>query len=247
MISSIVLTDCHKVSVSSNKKIKIGETILSIEKEIPFVRYRFQQYTEREYNYIKEMMQKFEYSTHLMEVTLNSDIASIIKYAEENIEQIAKYVYIPLTDEDVARGSLSDEVKDLIDSIADFTIDRYMLKDNTSSLDAVSAKKIIKNASTELDIQQDEFGVCSSPLSFGELACLTAVKARELMSIYSKIADVALPSANHQCMNCCGCIRYIVIDKDTDVIQSEKKESGAKKSNGATKQSSRALTLTKII
>ena len=35
------------------------------------------------------------------------------------------------------------------------------------------------------------------------------------MGKYSAVADVALPTANHQCMNCCGCIRYIVIDSDT--------------------------------
>jgi hypothetical protein len=100
---------------------------------------------------------------------------------------------------------------------------------------------MIKQLCSQLRKSEEMFGVCSSPLSFSELACLTAVKARELMSVYSTIADVALPSANHQCMNCCGCIRYLTVTADTEAPADAKPFGGHKKEkvdNGGTPKKS---------
>jgi hypothetical protein len=76
-------------------------------------------------------------------------------------------------------------------------------------------------------------GICSSPLSFDDMACLTAVKAREIMSRYSTTTDVALPSANHQSMNCCGCIRYVTVTEDIPAPSDgkQKQASGNKKNS----------------
>lgn len=216
MITSIVVTGCYNIGMNSNKKIKINDNVLSVEKDIPFIRYRMESYEEKEFEYIKKMMAQFNLSTHLIEIKLNDNTKNVLEYLSTNIPNIAKYIYTDISDEDVERGTLSDTAKQLLDNIVDYEIDRYMLKDKSKSLDTVSAKKIIKDLCKEFSLEEDMFGICSSPLSFGEFACLTAVKARELMSIYSPIADVALPSANHQNMNCCGCIRYLVVSSDTE-------------------------------
>ena len=215
MITSIVVTGKHKIGMNSNKKIKIGDNILSVEKDIPFIRYRFDKYENEEYAYILDSMKQFSFSTHLIEIPLNENTKATLEYIEQNINSVAKYVYVDVTNEDVANGMISDYKAQYLESLAGMEIDRIMFKDKSSSLDTIFAKKLIKTFSTKLKLKEDNFGICSSPLSFSDWACLTAVKARELMSVYSPIADVALPSANHQCMNCCGCIRYMVVNEDT--------------------------------
>lgn len=235
MITSIVVTGTHKIGMNSSKKIKIGDNVLSVEKDIPFIRYRFNQYTDTEYSYIVESMKQFCFSTHLAEVLLSENTAGTIKYLAENIKNIAKYVYVDITDEEVVNGQISIEKISLIDTLAGLDIDRIMLKDKTTKLDTITAKRFIKELSKRLGLSENTFGVCSSPLSFSEWACLTAVKARELMSIYSTIADVALPSANHQCMNCCGCIRYMTVSEDTEAPADGKTKATKEKTEKAPK------------
>ncbi len=236
MITSIVVTGTHTIKMNSNKKIKIGDNVLSVEKDIPFIRYRFNQYTEAEYAYILNTMKQFCFSTHLAEVPLSENTANTIRYLAENIKNIAKYVYIDITDEDMSIGDISADKLALLDTLVGLDIDRIMLKDKTTSLDTVTAKRFIKTLSKRLGFSEDTFGVCSSPLSFSDWACLTAVKARELMSIYSTIADVALPSANHQCMNCCGCIRYMTVTADTEAPSDGKVKATKEKSDSETKE-----------
>ena len=237
MVTSIVLKDKYNLNVNAANKIKLGENIVSIEKDIPFVRYRFNSYTDVDFNYILATMNKFSYSTHLIEIQLNENAAQTLAYITNNIKNIAKFLYIDVTDEDVARCSLSAEVLNLFTQVSGYSIDRIMLKDKSTTLDTLSAKKIIDNLSKQSGISKDNFGVCSSPLSFGDWCCLTAVRARELMTIYSAIADVALPSANHQCMNCSGCIRYFTVESDTEVILDSKTSEKKKKSNESNSES----------
>lgn len=231
MITSIVVTGTHNIGMNSNKKIKIGDNILSVEKDIPFIRYRFNQYTDAEYDYIIKSMKQFCFSTHLAEVVLSDSTAETIKYLVENIKNIAKYVYVDITDEEVMAGQLSQDKLELFNSLNGLDIDRIMIKDKSTKLDTITTKKIIKDLSKRLGFPENTFGVCSSPLSFSEWACLTAVKARELMSIYSTIADVALPSANHQCMNCCGCIRYMTVTESTEAPSDGKVKVAKEKSD----------------
>lgn len=244
MVTSIVLTGRHTLNVNSFNKLKAGDNIISIEKDIPFVRYRFGVYTDADFQYIISTMDKLKYSTHLIELNLDTNTATNLEWLKNNITNIARFIYIDVTDEDVTRGGLTTDTLNLLMGIVQYNVDRVMLKDKSTKLDIVTAKKIIDALSKQTDIKRDNFGVCSSPLSFGDMCCLTAVRAREIMAVYSLIADVALPTANHQCMNRCGCIRYIVIDSDTDVISeskdSLKKESKSKQSK-STKNNSAAL------
>ena len=222
MVTSLVLNGTHKIGINSSRKIKLNaaedkEVIVSIDKEVPFIRYRFSEYTDKEISYIKEMMNTFNLSTHLIELNIISNPIEVLeKLKNEQILNIAKYIYIDVDDNVVQNGTIDPAYIDMIGELMQYDIDRYMLKDKSKSLNTVVANNIIKAITTRYNklLHSDQFGICSSPLSFGESACLTAVKARELMSKYSNISDMAIPSANHQCMNCCGCIRYIEINSD---------------------------------
>ena len=241
MITSIVLKRCCKIGMNSSRKIEVNGTVLSVDKDIPFVRYRFDSYGDEEFNYIKQTMEQFKVSTHLVEINLeHEESARVLRYLRDNNFKLARYIYINITDEDVQRGLLSQNVIDTLREILEFNVDRIMLRDKSSTLDAMAFKHFCKQIVTALGVRTELIGVCSSPLSFGESACLTAVKARELMSLYSTTTDVALPSANHQCMNCCGCIRYMTVSEDTLAPADGKTKGASKKKEGESGNSEKA-------
>lgn len=243
MICSIVLTGCHNIGVNSANKILVEDNVLSIEKEIPFVRYRFNQYTDTEINYIKSTQNKFNRSTHLVEIGVsNENPEETLNILDKlsALDNIAKFIYVDIDNEIVEKGQLNDSTISMLSSaISKYTIDRVMLKDKSTSLDMVATKKIVKQLMLATRLPEDTFGVCSSPLSFSGLACLTAVKAREIMSKYSTVADVALPTANHQCMNCCGCVRYVIVKGDTQApSETVTKQKSTKEKSGESKKQS---------
>lgn len=223
MISSIRLTGCHNVNIT-NRKIKVNGQVLNIDKDIPFVRYKFETYGENEIAYIKNLKSQINRATHLVEIKLDANTLGIIANVREQIGNVAIYVYTDITDENVVTCNINEPN---INSLLGSNIDRLMLIDKTSTLDPVTAKNLITQVGKITGLKPKDIGICSSPLSFGDNACLTAVRARELMSKYSDIADVALPSANHQCLSTCGCIRYLLVNEDTEVI--EEKTKGVKK------------------
>ena len=216
MVTSIVLTGKYNIGMNSNKKIKVDDQTLSVEKDVPFIRYRFEQYGEEEFAYINKIKQQFCNSTHLVELKACENIDEVLSQLEQNIQSVAEYIYIDVTEPEALNKHLDDSKIQLMSKASQFKIDRFMLKDKSTSLDAVAANAIIADIKKKTGIKENMVGICSSPLSFSESACLTAVKARELMSLYSPVSDMSLPSANHQCMNCCGCIRYMVVSNDLE-------------------------------
>lgn len=217
MISSILVTGPYKIGQNANKKIKVNDTILSVEKEIPFVRYRFSTYSDSDFEYIKSMTEQFPVSTHLVELTLDENTVGNVRKARK-AGSLAVFVYADVTEDEVQGGSLSattlENVAKLKELSKDETIDRFMLKDKSKNLDRVTIHRFIKQLKDASGFKDPTFGVCGSPYSFDDMCCLTAVRARELMAKYSSVPDVALPSANHQNMNTCGCIRYITVNND---------------------------------
>ena len=57
MITSIVVKDKYTIGMNSSRKIKLGDNVLSVDKEVPFIRYRFSTYADTEFTYINNMMQ----------------------------------------------------------------------------------------------------------------------------------------------------------------------------------------------
>lgn len=214
MNTSIVLTGMHSIGVDSTGRFMVKDTKVSI-KDVPFVRYRFTEYSDDELIYIEVMKKKFNYSSHMIEITLTADTKKIMDKVKR-IENLIKFVYIPIDDSDVMNG-ISEEKIRLLQEIDGEFFDRLMIKDNSNTLDAIGSIRLKKQLSELVEMEYTDIGVCSSPLSFdGKNACLTAVKARELSAEYAESDEVALPSANHECMNTCGCIRYHVFE--TSVI-----------------------------
>lgn len=213
MISSILVTGAHKIGQNTNKKIKVNDTILSVEKEIPFVRYRFGAYTESDLEYIKSMLTQFPLSTHLVELELDEETPIMVEKIRR-IGNIAVFVYADVTEDEVQRGTLAEITLANAINLRTLDIDRFMLRDKSRNLDRVTIRKLIKLLKEVTGKPETTFGICGSPYSFDDLCCLTAVRARELMAKYSSAMDVALPSANHQNMNSCGCIRYFTITED---------------------------------
>lgn len=233
MIASILLNKKYSIVPTKTGKFKVNETEMNI-KDVPFVRYRFEQYTESEIEYIKKMKQVFEYSVHLVEIPLNQQIINNIEMVD-TIEKVAKYVYIPVLEETILNG-FNIETLGLLEYLKNYmmqtgkSIDRLMLRDMTKSLYLVIAETLRKDVAKASGMKISDIGFCSSPLSFGGQACLTAIKARELASKYTDRDDLPLPTANHECMNKCGCIRYLVV---TDNIIMEDKKSAPKISKAA--------------
>lgn len=226
MVSSLVLTDRFSIGVDKNEKYMLNGEKTSI-KDIPFIRYRFDSYTPEDTQYINDMKVKFKYSTHLAEFTLGANTKDEIELVLGEVDYIATFIYVPITDEEVEKG-LSEETKEQLLAIKNTDYDRVMLKDNSRTLHLVSANNIKKEMANTLKIAEKEIGICSSPLSFDGGACLTAIKARELIAEYSQSEECVIPSANHECMNTCGCIRYKLVTED---IPAPVSTSGSKKTS----------------
>lgn len=236
MVVSLVLTGLHSIGLDDKGRFKHGENIIHID-EIPYVRYRFTSFGPSEIEYITKMQAKFFRSTHLAEITLSENTLAEFA-ATDDIEHLARYLYVNVTEAEIQAGTLSNDTQSkLIDvAEADLLYDRIMLKDVSKSLYSRVFNAFRDTIAGICDVKPDDVGACSSPMSFNGDACLTAVRARELSSEYSGEYIGKTPSANHECMNTCGCIKYIVIDHDIKVSLCS--GSGTKSASGSGKGSS---------
>ena len=216
MISNLVLTGTYNIGITNEKMMLNGNR--NDIKDIPFIRYRFENYTDDKLEYIKSMQNKFKYSAHLAEVYVKDGFVEEVKSLKEKLNNIIVFLYIPITNEDVAADSISENTENLLYDLVDANVDvdRVMIKDLSSSLFTVVANKMKKRITEILGYPISDVGICCSPLSvFDGNACLTAMKARELSAIYNN-NPVAVPSEKHECKNehgCC-CIRHFVINSD---------------------------------
>lgn len=240
MITSLVFTGKHNVGVNSHGNIKVDDKKISL-KEIPFIRYRFDSYGEDEFKFILDNMKKFEYQVHLAELTVDGNTVSTLEKMQEYEEfnNLAIFLYVNITDENVAHG-LSEETQEILEEVSDFRIDRIMIKDNSKNLFPVAASKLKLEVADCTGENVADIGICSSPLSFrsGQTdvgqACLTAVWARRIMSDFAKDPDmIPVPSANHECMDCCGCIKYIIVDRSYAAPEGVKAKKESKSGNKA--------------
>jgi len=211
-----MLTGRHTIGIDSNGWFKVGTKKVNI-KEVPFVRYRFESYDEEEFEYIKSMFDKFKFSTHLAEVDIKEGFDEQVRKLNDIFENLAIFLYMPVYDNHVESCEMTDADIELLEKIDDDMIyDRIMLKDLSDSLHSVSANKLKNSIAEVTGFSASEMGICNSPLSFGNDACLTALRARTLASMYDHAEDCALPSANHESMNCCGCIKYFKVEADIE-------------------------------
>jgi len=235
MIVSLVLKDRYALCADNNGKFILEGKKLSI-KDIPFIRYRFDDYSESDIEYIRNAMNVFKHSTHLAEVTIKDGYVDTVKMLNDNFENLAVYLYLNIYDSHVQSCALTEKDLELLAGTGEIIYDRLMIKDRSNSLHAVSSVKLKNQIAKATGFESSGIGICDSPLSFGPDACLTAVKARELSSIYCQNDECALPSANHECMNRCGCIKYIEVGGNLKIPVPKtvgvKKEKVEKENNG---------------
>lgn len=234
MVYNLILTEKHKIGINK-EKFMLNDEKVDI-KDVSFIRYRFNKYTEGEANYIEEMMNKFNYSTHLAEVYLYPGFSSDINALTDRFDNLAIFLYISIDDDDVRDNSISDYYKDLLEEAYDEEVafDRIVVKDKSTSLFTVSANKIKKMIKDITEADDYEVGFCESPLSrYDGNACLTAVRARELAAKYNENDKSALPSANHECKNSngCGCIKHTIVDHDLEAPVDKEKSKKPKTKN----------------
>lgn len=217
MITNIKLKGMYNIGISETNHINVNGTNVAL-KEIPFVRYDFDKYDSEEVEFIKKNKEKFNLSTHLLQFKVSDRLMVDLANTVDLHAEMAKYLYIDVTDDTVANGQLDFNILTIaMNAKSMCKFDRIMLIDKTSNMDMVNAKKIIKHTAKTLSVAENKVGICSSPLCMQDnLACLTAVTARELAAVYATAKDLVSPSANHQDMNCCGCMRFYVVEKDIE-------------------------------
>lgn len=253
MVTSIVLTGRYNISISETGKIKTPDNITIDVKDVPFVRYRFSSYNQDDINFIMENKKKFP-CVHVAEITLGDDTKQLLDTLSSTDDMIGKLVYIPITDKEVEQG-MSEETLNLIANIAECDFDRLIIKDNSTSLHSVALTKLKNQVKDVTGIKPAEIGVCGGACCFMDgNACLTAVRAREMLAKYSEKDDIVVPSANHEgkletididnaCTNHCGCIRYHIYNSDmaapTSKSQKSKGKSGESKKSGDKKESTK--------
>lgn len=240
MVTSIVLKGTYQIGISATGKIKTPDGITVDIKDVPFVRYRFSEYGDNELKFIIENKKKFP-CVHVVEIELNNNTADLLDKITEMDDMIGKLVYIPITNQHVESGLSEDELS-LISSIVDCDFDRLIIKDKSTTLHSVALSKLKKQIRAVTDIPDNEIGVCGGACCFMDgNACLTAVRAREMLAKYSERDDIVVPSANHEgkidtidsnseCTNKCGCIRYHVYNSDMPAPVSKGSSKGTKSS-----------------
>lgn len=215
MITNLMIKGKYKIETDKFGNFVVQGKKLNIKK-IPFVRYRLTCYGETETEYIKSIKRVFYHSVHLVEVLLNKDVVNEVKRVKSAFSRIPIYLLIHISDDKL--NGLPEEDVSLLENCVDNDIkfDGVILYDMSSRLSPIEANRLRRQISDCLGISMGDIGICNSPLShLEENACLTAVKAREIaMDYYDGFGEWPLPTANHQSMECCCCIRHIDVNED---------------------------------
>lgn len=236
MITSIVIEGTPSINMNGSSRITVEQQQLNIKKDIPVIRYRNSMSSLAKVNetlgYAKNIMNDFDKSVHLFEMTLCEELPAMLDAIEASGLSVAKFVYWSVNDVmcDNLDMSISSIMPILVSTMN--RIDSFIVYDNTSMLDMNTFKEIVRRLqNTAIGKQESFYGLCNSPFSCTSYACLTAVKARELQGKYCKDFDVPLPTSSHENGNVCSCIRAVTINTDIVGDVTVKKETSSKSSS----------------
>lgn len=225
-MENLVLTGLFDIKVVNNKFSLYGETV-NIN-DVAYVRYRLNSFNSDEVDeYIGKIIEKFNVSSHLIEVPLSETSGADIERITNRYENVIPFLYIDITDDDVEKYSLSSEKLSLLDKFKESGafVERVMLKDKSSSLYTISGNKIREQVAKLLEMNSSDIGFCQSPLSLCDgNCCLTAERARKLSAQYNECDSASLPSANHEFKNDnnCACIKHTLVTCDLVDIADKK-------------------------
>lgn len=218
MITNILFKNEYNIDIAERAKIEIGDITTSI-KEIPIVRFRPQEINENTIDYIKTLRDKFSLSVILVELNIEYDNTYELLRVLNNDEyiNIAIYLRVDIDNEDIDNDCklINHKADKLRKCISLNNYERIMMVDKASDMYYMNFRKIKDNIMDISGAKEENIGICGSPLSFGEDCCLTAIKAREILANYGENGrDGVIPSAKHENMNVCGCIRHVEVKGD---------------------------------
>lgn len=221
MITNIRFTDVVDVSPTSTKEFKLANGEVVGVDTVPAVVYSFHDYFIEQAEFIGKMLDIFDRSLHVAEIRYTGNYSQEIGLLN-SFKHVAVFLRIPITDEDVQSGGLTeDKVKALehigVDQKLSDGLARVLLEDRTTTLHTESAISLRRTISSLLGVSESIISLCCSPvvLSESEQGCLNALVARKLGAIYGKneslvIATKAIEEVNE---NCCKCLRKITISE----------------------------------
>ena len=225
----------YKIPVS-NEQIYVDGKKLAL-KDIPYIRYRFENYGDEEIAYIKECMEKFKYSVHIADLAVKDGCATTFDALEEtfNSEDVNLFVFAILKlSPGMVNGEISEDLRENLEQLSEREVTKYILKDDmfNSVVCRIDEYDAVRRLLVKITKQKlDKFSLCGSPFEPGN-GCLNASTVRELQTY--KAADIELPLVPEGHENCgsCGCTRYEVVS--CDLIMKE--TTVAKKSTGEVKE-----------
>ena len=185
---------------------------------VPFVRVNFQEYSRDTLEKLAVQLKKFRMSVPIFHFNTRNVNRQVIEDIDSIIgkDSYAKFLYVPISDEDVQRADLSDEGYDILYSVIDnVKIDRIIMFDSSNTLTVERVTTMVAKIAQATGIGVRNIALCGSVLSLGNpsinMNCLCAITARELLTMYSKTDTPPLPTEKHQDMGTCSCVRHFMI------------------------------------
>ena len=225
MITGLTFNKIVKVELDRYGKVTVNvdgeEQRISI-KEVPYVRYKLDEYTDDALLFVDTIKKLFVHSVHIIDIDIyqgmvQNAVAEKIKNVFDN--QVAIFGIININD------SVLDNINMLQATLGGITkslFDRFIIKDGSTRLDNEKFIMLRKYLMTTHGIK--DVGLCSSPFTNEDNCCISAERARHLGAIYGS-DEVATAVSTHQnhCANGCFCVRSVTITGDLLAKEGTKK------------------------
>lgn len=236
MITGIVFDKIVKVQLSAGDKFKVGKEKVGTN-EVPYVRYKFDGYTEDEINFIKAMKKIFVHAVHIVDVNLqDSGVADYVEFVRANVENVCLFGCYTL--DDSSKDDLESVLQDFRDCTVLSVLEKVVLKDETTYMMLPHFDNIKKQLFRTTGI--DNVSICSSPATTDENCCISAEYSRHLASRYGDEETVNVVATYQTKGLGCHCVRYVVINEDIVKCNGDKAGSSNKEANkkdGGSKES----------
>lgn len=225
MITSLKFLKVVNVSVGSGNKFKIGSGEPLDVREIPAVRYYFNDYGDEEIQFISQMMSIFKHSVHVVEFDAHKpETYEKVTTVASNLAFIA---HLSINNRHADEHDFNEDEINVLSALKMIPLNRIMLNDTSTNLDYIGLATLIKKVKEYSGMSEKNIGCCNSPYTDSNNCCMSAALAREWSAKYNHVGEGALPSANHNNKDCgnCGCLRYELVTEDIIAVVSDSKKS----------------------
>lgn len=227
MITSLKFSKIVNVKLGDNGKFRVddNENVLTL-KDIPAVRYKFEQYGDEEIAFINGMHNKFKHSVHVVELdVMEHDVYDVYTRIHNVVNNIATIVHINVDDSHAENRKFTLLEQTKLAGLKSVPINRVMLHDKSVKLDYQGLSSLKDQLVKLTGMPMKDVGCCGSPYTSSENCCMNAAIAREWSAKYNKDGEGSLPSANHNSKESnCGCLRYILVTEGIKEVIGEVKK-----------------------